>query len=56
MIATDDQESVLKPIGDLAQAIEAMTMPQYVAFILHCSKLSAAAQVQSEPIKIGFND
>lgn len=51
-----DDETCLKPIGPIAQAIEAMSMVEYLYFMVAISKLSATPTKLGEPIVIGKND
>lgn len=50
-----EEETCLKPIGPIAQAIEAMPMRDFLFLMVGLSKLDASSKL-GEPIIIGKND
>jgi hypothetical protein len=48
-----DEETCLKPIGELALLIHALPMNNFLQLMVNLSKLEAS---KVEPIIIGFND
>jgi hypothetical protein len=53
MTVGDNKETCLKPIGELAQLIEALPMGNFLQLMINLSKLS---QPKVEGIIIGHND
>jgi len=51
----DSEETCLKPIGPIAQAIEAMPLADFIFLMVGLSKLSASSTLGDEII-IGKND
>jgi hypothetical protein len=54
----DGQESCLKPIGAMAQLIEALPMNNFFQLMVNLSKLSAQEEAErhASTVTIGLND
>jgi hypothetical protein len=50
------EETVFKPIGDIAKAIENTSLEDLILFMVVTSNAMKDKSVQGEPVVIGFND